>query len=138
MEKGWTITKLAEVSGVDRSIYGRLRTMRRGPLPETIRNLANALDIPLQEAYELAGLLSVAREAPAEKDEFADDPELAEMLAKLSPRRRAQLERIREEERARYRRMREQAREDWERSQQNLAEIARLEVVKDESESDSD
>src|SRR5215210_6205010 len=48
-EKGWTQTKLSERSGVARTTLNNLENYRRVPSMVTLRKLALALEVPVQD-----------------------------------------------------------------------------------------
>lgn len=119
--KVWTKSKLARKSGVARTTIDRLQANQRRPLPETVVALADALDIPRQEAFALAGLeasTAVVEEAVPLQPE--SDPELDWLLARIPERERRKLEQAREEERALYRWRLEQAREEYRRREEMM------------------
>lgn len=119
--KVWTKSTLARKSGVARTTIDRLQANQRKPLPETVAALADALGIPRQEAFALAGLetsADAAEEAIPLQPE--SDPELDWLLARIPERERRKLERVREEERARYRWRLEEAREEYRRREEMM------------------
>lgn len=131
--RGWTKVELAERTGLGRATIDGLNKERK-PLDRTVHRLAEVLGIPLDEALQLAGLYE-DRPEPAEPG--TQDRELDELLARLPPQRRAEMERWRQEEHERMRRLREEAREDYQRSMRRISDAIRREL-NTESRSDSD
>ncbi|MGS2641719.1 helix-turn-helix domain-containing protein [Streptosporangium sp. G12] len=122
--RDWDIGDLAERSGVHRNTISRLKKQPTPPLTKTVNALALTLNIPIREAFELAGL-----EAPVETTtESVLEGYLASLLERVPAGRRAHLERMRADERDRLERLRQQAREDYERQIGRIAELARVEV----------
>lgn len=125
--RGWDISDLAARAGIGRNTVSRLKTNRTPPLTKTVNALALTLGIPLQEAYELAGL-----DAPAEGGEQSLlEAHLRSLLERVPARRREQLERMAEDERDRYERLVQQAREDYERQVGRITQLARVEAEED-------
>lgn len=75
-ERGWSTVRLESESGVARSTFGKWKTAPRAPTVGTVASVARVLDLDLEEALRLAGVL-----LPPEKTE---DPELTEALAKVA------------------------------------------------------
>lgn len=120
MRRGWDKTELHRQTGLSRATIDAL-AYGRPPIARTVRKLALALDIPMEEAMRLAGL--------AEKGISVDPEEEArKLLARLPERRRKALERILVDERRRYDQLTKQARADYERALQRVREMAKLEL----------
>src|SRR5438067_369994 len=64
-EFGFTQYYLAQQTGIDRSVLGRIETGAiRQPDPRKLATLAKALDLPVTELYQLAGY-PVGRQLPS-------------------------------------------------------------------------
>jgi transcriptional regulator with XRE-family HTH domain len=74
-ERGWSDSELYRRSGVSRNTIKGLKNRTRTEA-DTVNNLADALDIPRDEAYRLAGLLPSDEPAP-QIDTVAVDARLA-------------------------------------------------------------
>lgn len=127
-QRGWTQALLAAEAGVDRSTIVRMKTGR--PQAETVMLLANALDIPTDEALRMAGLIGPPREdldlqRPLE---LLEDPETEALLARLPEKRRKQLERFREIERRRVRDLQRSVDLQAEQFRQGFLDLLREEV----------
>lgn len=136
--RGWTTVELQERSDVDRSTVSRLKTSKRRPLPDTVNKLALALDIPSQEALALAGLVTspaeralhdaVTAPQPVVSVAVEGDADTAELLSRLSPRRRRLLEEIRETERQRLARIAQDVAREAEEANERFAHLVRIEA----------
>ncbi|MEV7011587.1 helix-turn-helix transcriptional regulator [Streptosporangium sp. NPDC051022] len=137
--RGWTTVQLAKEAGVDRKTHGRLKDSARSPLPETVHAFARTLNIPLEEAFILAGL-DPAAAAVGETVEPESEPEpvdpLDDLLARVPAWRRRIWERVRAEERERYERQSATAREDYERALSRIEEVLKLEIEADRKSSE--
>lgn len=50
---GYTLTKFAHITGIDRSHLGRIEKGQRNGTPEQLVNVAKHLDVPLDAVAEL-------------------------------------------------------------------------------------
>src|SRR5436309_12981544 len=67
-------TDLAELAGVTRPTIERLRTASRAPMARNVHKIADALEIPRDEAERLAGLLPPERIESRTLRELENDP----------------------------------------------------------------
>jgi transcriptional regulator with XRE-family HTH domain len=90
-QNGWTRTQLAQRAGVARTTIDKWKTQPRAPLASTIKDVATALGLDLDETLRLAGIVPGQEEAPTLEEANA---RLREALDKLdeSERRRKALE----------------------------------------------
>lgn len=133
LHRGWNKSDLARESGLGRNTIDGLYKGRR-PSVRTVKTLAELFGLDLDEAYELAGLGSAGEEPGTPVEE---DRELDELLARLPPQRRADMEQWRQEEHERMRRLRDEAREEYQRSMRRISDAIRRELST-ESRSDAD
>lgn len=56
LANGWTNVQLAEKAGIARGTIENWKTQPRTPMPATVKDVAERLDIPYPEALELAGI----------------------------------------------------------------------------------
>ena len=50
-DKGWSQTKLAEVSGIQNTLISAYETGRKEPGVHTLATLARALEVPMEQLY---------------------------------------------------------------------------------------
>ncbi|MEV0382843.1 helix-turn-helix transcriptional regulator [Nonomuraea sp. NPDC050643] len=124
---GLTQSQLQGESGIDRTTLYRMKTAK--PQADTVLALAEVLNIDQDEALELAGVITreVAPE-PVVESGLGVDEETEALLAKLSPRRRAILEQMRNAERERFRRLQEQVAAEGAEAERRFAELVRIEI----------
>ena len=63
-EREWTQAELARKAGLTRGAINNILTQHRQPGPEAARAIAHALDLPEEEVFRQAGLLSAKPEEP--------------------------------------------------------------------------
>jgi transcriptional regulator with XRE-family HTH domain len=84
--KGWRPAELASRSGLDPGFVNHLLNRKRNPGPKASRAIAHALDLPEEEVFRQAGLLSPKPEDPPGLGEWirmyvlADEEERDRML----------------------------------------------------------
>lgn len=127
--RGWTKAELHRRAAVSRMTIDGLIAGRK-PRPETVNKLADALDIPRDEAHRLAGLIKNDSGEPENK-EIDPDAEVRKLLERLPERRRRALERILRDARERYDNLIRQARVDYERALQGVSDVARSELTEE-------
>lgn len=71
-DRDWTDTKFQEETGISRPTLERLRTNLRTPRRATVKTLAEAFDIDIDEALALAGIIE--DEGDTEPDEPPGPP----------------------------------------------------------------
>lgn len=94
IQRGLTWVQVSRMSGVNRQTITNWKTQPRPPQPQTVAEVADALEIDREEALQLAGIgLAVRHEAPATALDAQD--ELMERLARIraDPQRRELLDR---------------------------------------------
>lgn len=128
--RGWTKTELHRRAKVSRMTIDGLIAGRK-PLPETVNKIADALDIPRDEAHRLAGLIKNDDSGEPEGKEIDPDAEVRRLLERLPERRRRALERILRDARERYDNLIRQARADYERTLQGVGDVARSELTEE-------
>ncbi|HEY8342435.1 MAG TPA: helix-turn-helix transcriptional regulator [Calditerricola sp.] len=128
--RGWTKTELHRRAKVSRMTIDGLIAGRK-PLPETVNKIADALDIPRDEAHRLAGLIKNDDSGEPEGKESDPDAEVRRLLERLPERRRRALERILRDARERYESLIRQARVDYERTLQGVSDVARSELTEE-------
>jgi transcriptional regulator with XRE-family HTH domain len=68
-EKGWSQADLARSSGLNRAVISKIESGASEPMPETLKSLASAFKMPIEQMYRLAGLLpSISREIQKEEE----------------------------------------------------------------------
>ena len=82
---GWTQAELARRSGISKAYISRLINEQREPSAETLKLLASALNLPNEEVFRAAGLLSKL----SDKDRLIE--ELLYNLSHLNEEQREQL-----------------------------------------------
>lgn len=66
-EKGWSISRLAQAAEISGSQISRIENGLRGvPKPQTLRKIADALDVPYEELMSQAGYLETEAVPAAE------------------------------------------------------------------------
>lgn len=82
LANGWTNVQLAEKAGIARGTIENWKTQPRSPMPATVKDVAERLDIPYSEALELAGIAARGvhqgrrlRERIAQLDEKPEQPQ---------------------------------------------------------------
>ncbi len=63
-ERDWRPVELARRAGIDTGMVSNLLNRKRNAGPETCRAIAHALDLPEEEVFRKAGLLSPKPEEP--------------------------------------------------------------------------
>lgn len=84
-KRGWSQSDLAHAAGVPRGSIGNLLRNTRKPGPELCNAIALALEIPPEEVFRKAGLLS----PKPESDEKSD--EIGYLFKQLTPREQEEL-----------------------------------------------
>ena len=85
-EEEWSQAELARRAGLTRGAINNILTEHRQPGPEACRAIAHALDLPEEEVFRQAGLLSPKNEDPPNLREWihyflqADEEERERML----------------------------------------------------------
>ncbi|MFP7236001.1 helix-turn-helix domain-containing protein [Bacillus altitudinis] len=74
-EKGFSIRKLSELSGVAHSYLSQVETGKRGiPKVETLEKIAAGLNIPLPDLLEMAGYLPTETVGDMQYEELEHNP----------------------------------------------------------------
>lgn len=113
-ERGWNTVRLERETGIPRQTINKWKTAPRSPQAATVNPVARVLDIKLEEALRLAGIL------PSE-----EEPERTATVEELA-------ERTRELERELERRTRELKERDREREARSLRLEAAVAAVREQ------
>ena len=87
LDQGWTNVQLAERAGISRGTIDNWKTQPRPPQPSTVKDVAERLGIPYQEALTLAGIAvgdTPARPA-TEQAPTADDDGTVRLTVHVNP-----------------------------------------------------
>lgn len=57
VRNGWTKIQLSNLTGVNRQTFANWKTQPQPPLPSTVAEVADALEIPRETALKLAGII---------------------------------------------------------------------------------
>lgn len=101
VRNGWTKVQVARVAGIDRGTLENWRKQPRTPMASTVKEVAERLGIPQDEALRLAGILpgEATEPKPAAVDEqddvfTPDEAELVERIRRDPAKRRRLLDAI--------------------------------------------
>ena len=93
-EKGWSQTRLAQESGVDRATINQVEGGRRSPTISTLEVLATALDVEVADFFPKAQAPLPFEDAQRRRAQEAANPPPPKLRRQAASMRRAELDRV--------------------------------------------
>jgi transcriptional regulator with XRE-family HTH domain len=112
-EKGWSQTRLAQESGVDRATINQVEGGRRSPTISTLEVLATALDVEVADFFPKAQAPLPFEDAQRRRAQEAANPPPPKLRRQAASMRRAELDRVLKHLTLRLETLRDQAKERY-------------------------